>query len=115
MFTPFLTRICKVFALSAATLILPVLTYAGMDNGKGNDGHNNGNQFGHHDNNDRDSGRNNDRGNPHDDNDRDSGRDNDRGNPPVSAVPEANAGWVLVPFVGAVLFFSWRRFSPAKA
>jgi hypothetical protein len=98
MFTPFLTRICKVFALAAATLILPVLTSAGTDNGKGNDGHNNGNQFGHHD-----------------DNDRDSGRNNDRGNPPVCAVPEANAGWVLIPFVGAVLFFSWRRFAPAKA
>lgn len=32
--------------------------------------------------------------------------------PPV--VPEVNAAWVLVPFVGAVLLLSWRRFSDAK-
>ena len=30
------------------------------------------------------------------------------------AVPEVNAAWVLVPFVGAVLLLSWRRFSDAK-
>jgi hypothetical protein len=33
--------------------------------------------------------------------------------PPITAVPEANAGIVLIPFVGAVLLFSarqlWRR------
>ena len=33
----------------------------------------------------------------------------------VPVVPEANAGWVLVPFFGAVLLFSWRQFSRAKA
>ena len=33
--------------------------------------------------------------------------------PPV--VPEANAGWVLIPVVAAVLFFSTRRLWPAKA
>ena len=29
-------------------------------------------------------------------------------------VPEVNAAWVLVPFVGAVMFLSWRRFSEVK-
>jgi hypothetical protein len=33
----------------------------------------------------------------------------------IPTVPEANAGWVLIPFVGAVLLFSWRQFCRAKA
>jgi hypothetical protein len=33
----------------------------------------------------------------------------------IPVVPEANAGWVLIPFVGAVLLLSWRQFSRAKA
>jgi hypothetical protein len=33
----------------------------------------------------------------------------------ISVVPEANTGWVLIPFVGAVLLFSWRQFTRAKA
>jgi len=59
-----------------------VLAYAGTDNGKGNNGQNNGNQYGH---------------------------DN------IPVVPEANAGWVLAPFFGAVLLFSCRQFSRAMA
>jgi len=39
-------RVRKVCALTAASLILPALAYAGTDNGKGNDGYNNGNQYG---------------------------------------------------------------------
>jgi hypothetical protein len=39
------------------------------------------------------------------------GNNNNQGGP---ALPEANAGWVLVPFFGAVLFFSWRQFSRSK-
>ena len=35
--------------------------------------------------------------------------------PPIPVVPEAKAGWVLIPFVGAVLIFSWRQLSRAKA
>jgi hypothetical protein len=35
------------------------------------------------------------------------GKQNGRGNVPV--VPEVNVGWVLVPFVGAVLYFSARQ------
>ena len=41
-------------------------------------------------------------------------RDNNK-NGPVSVVPEANAGWVLVPFFGAVLVFSSRQLFRAKA
>ena len=43
--------------------------------------------------------------------------DNDdrRGDPYISAVPEANAGWVLVPFMGAVLLFSARKLFREKA
>jgi hypothetical protein len=41
-------------------------------------------------------------------------RDNNK-NRPVPVVPEANAGWVLVPFFGAVLVFSSRQLFRAKA
>jgi hypothetical protein len=40
---------------------------------------------------------------------------NQNGQGTIRPVPEANAGWVLIPFFGAVLLFSWRRFSRAKA
>ena len=76
----------KIFALLAATLILPALAYAGTDNGKGNNGQNNGHQYG--------------KGN------------ND---PSTSAVPEANTGIVLIPFVGAVLVFSSLQLLRLKA
>jgi hypothetical protein len=75
-------HIRKVFALVAATLILPALAFAGTDNGKGNDGQDNGKQ---------------------------KGRDH------FPVVPEVNVGWVLVPFVGAVLFFSARQLFRGKA
>ena len=86
----FHTRISKVCALIAATAILPVLAYAGKDNGKGYTGDNDQHRWGDHD------------------TDRDRGRD-------IPVVPEANAGWVLIPFFGAVLLFSWRQFSRSKA
>ena len=38
-----------------------------------------------------------------------------KGDPAVSSVPEANAGWVLIPFLGLVLVFSARQFFPKKA
>ena len=75
----------KVCALVAACLILPALTYASRDH-------------------DRDSNR---------DNHEQRGGDRDRDDR-IPVVPEANAGWVLIPFVGAVLLFSWRQFSRAK-
>jgi hypothetical protein len=46
MIRRFLNHFCKGCALVAATLVLPVLAYAGTDNGKGNGGQNNGNQNG---------------------------------------------------------------------
>ena len=76
----------KTCALVAATLILPSLAQAGTDNGKGNCGHNNGNQYG-----------------------------KDKGDPGVSSVPEANTAWVLVPFMGAVLLVSARHLTRKKA
>ena len=39
-------HIHKIFAVVAASLILPGLALAGTDHGKGNDGQNNGNQYG---------------------------------------------------------------------
>jgi hypothetical protein len=36
-------------------------------------------------------------------------------NPELNNDDEPNAGWVLVPAFGAVLLFSWRQFSRAKA
>jgi hypothetical protein len=41
------------------------------------------------------------------------GNNNSQGNFPHA--PEANAGWVLVPFFGVVLFFSARRLFRGKA
>ena len=73
-------KIARACALIAAVLTLPVLSYAGTDNGKGNDGVNPGRQ---------------------------NGNDND---PRVSSVPEANTALVLIPFFGAVLLFGAYRF-----
>jgi hypothetical protein len=33
----------------------------------------------------------------------------------VPVVPEVNTAWVLVPFLGGVLLYSWRRLSKGKA
>jgi hypothetical protein len=76
----------KFLAILGALLILPALAYAGTDNGKGNNGQNNGNQYGH-----------------------------DRGGPPIPVVPEANAGIVLIPFFGAVLLLSSLQLLRSKA
>jgi len=83
-------RILKGCALVAAALVLPALAYADRDHDRGSSR-------------DKDEHRADDR--DRDDHDRDS---------QIPIVPEANAGWVLIPFVGAVLLFSWRRFSRAK-
>jgi len=49
------------------------------------------------------------------DKDKDKGKeDKDRDDRKHPVVPEVNAAWVLVPFVGSVLLLSWRRFSEAK-
>jgi hypothetical protein len=80
-------QILKIFAVVAASLILPGLALAGTDHGKGNDGQNNGNQNGKTKN----------------------------GDPSVSSVPEANPGIVLIPFVGAVLLVSSLQLLRLKA
>jgi hypothetical protein len=77
----FYNRIGKVCGLVAATLVFPAMALAGTDNGNENGGQNNGNPFG-----------------------------KDKGGYPVSSVPEANAGWVLVPFLGVLLLVSTRQF-----
>jgi hypothetical protein len=82
----FHNAIRKVCALAAVTLILPALAYADRND-------------------DRDNNR---------DNHEHRGSDRDRDDH-IPVVPEANAGWVLIPFVGAVLLFSWRQFSRVKA
>jgi hypothetical protein len=50
--------------------------------------------------------------------DKDKGKEDkdrdDRQHQKHPVVPEVNAAWVLVPFVGAVLLLSFRRFSRAK-
>ena len=85
----FLNRLGKICAVLAVTFILPVLGYAGTDNGTGNGGQNNGKQNGHdnisvaHDN--------------------------------IPVAPEPNVAWVLVPFFGAVLLFSARQLFRPKA
>jgi hypothetical protein len=80
----FLPPFCKVCALAGTILILPVLAYAGHDQGKKGD------------------------------NDDNKGKGSDRGDKQIPVVPEANAAWVLVPFLGAVLLFSSRRFFSAN-
>ena len=80
------SRVRILSALVAASIVLPALAYAGHDNDK-----------------------NSDRGN-----DRRGDNDKRHGNPRISAVPEANAGWVLIPFLGAVLLFSARNLFRGK-
>jgi hypothetical protein len=82
-------RFGKVFALVAASLILTSLAYADNDNDRSI--HWRGDNDEHH------------------------GSGGERKEDPrISAVPEANAGWVLVPFMGAVLLFWARKFIREK-
>jgi hypothetical protein len=76
---------CRNFVVEV--LFVAALAFAGHDNGKENDRQNNGpgNNEKHH------------------------------GDPRMSAVPEANTGWVLLPFLGVVLLFSARHLFRAKA
>jgi hypothetical protein len=89
----------KVCALVAATLILPALAYADRDSGKGNKGDNDGQRGGEK--------------NEHQwgDHNTDSNRDRH-----ISTVPDGSPGIVLLATtIGAILFFSWRQSSRAKA
>jgi hypothetical protein len=80
----------KVCTLVAASMILPALAYADHDSGKWNKGDDDHHGWGDHDTN--------------------KNRDRD-----VPVVPETNTGWVLVPFLGAVLLFSARQLLRPKA
>jgi hypothetical protein len=73
-------------AVIATAIALPALAYADHDKDKNSDRGNHG------------------RG------------DNDErhGNQHIPVVPEANAGWVLIPFFGAVLLFSARNLFRGK-
>jgi hypothetical protein len=84
----------KTWALVAVALILPVLAHA-KDGGKKGEHEDNGKGG---------------KSEQHEDN---KGNNGHHGKVPV--VPEANAGWVLLPFVGAVLLLSWRQLSRVKA
>jgi hypothetical protein len=84
----FLNRLGKICAVLAVSFILPMLGYAGTDNGTGNGGQNNGKQ---------------------------NGRDRDHDRDDIPAAPEPNVAWVLVPFFGAVLLFSARQLFRPKA
>jgi len=82
--------VSKLCVLVVVTLVCQVLAYADRDDGR--------------------TDRNNKDEHGWVDHDGDCQRDR---NPPV--VPEANPGWVLIPFFGAVLLFSARRYLRAKA
>jgi hypothetical protein len=85
------SRVRILSAVVVASIALPALAYADHDNDKGNHWRA--------------------------DNDEHHGRgDNDKheGNQKIPVVPEANAAWVLIPFVGAVLLFSARNLSRGK-
>jgi hypothetical protein len=102
-------KVHKVCALVAANLILPVLAYADHDDGKRSKGDNDDRWS------QRDEHRWSDKEYVYDKDEHSWGEKDTTRNKDVPVVPEANAGWVLVPFFGAVLLFSWRQFSRSKA
>jgi hypothetical protein len=93
-------NIRKCCALVAAELILPPLAHAGKHRALFE---NDDNRWGDYD---RAKENGASRWGDHD-------RDNDKDRP-IPVVPEANSGWVLVPFFAAVLVFSSRRLLRAK-
>jgi hypothetical protein len=76
----------KFALLVAATVLIPALALAERDHG-------------------RDS---NDRGDHHERADRGGGAAH------IPVVPETNAAWILIPFIGAVLAFSWHQLQKSK-
>jgi hypothetical protein len=103
MYLKFRNRISKACILVATTLVLPVLAYADHDDGKRSKGDNDDRRGDKPYAYDKDE---------HSWGEKDTTRDRAKD---VPVVPEANAGWVLIPFFGAVLLFSWRQFSRSKA
>ena len=90
VYSQFKNSVSKLCVLVAAISMCQVLAYADRDGGRG----------------DRDSAK-------HGWIDRD--RDRGDRNSHVPVVPEANPGWVLIPFFGAVLLYSARQYFRAKA
>jgi hypothetical protein len=80
------SRVRTLSVLVAASIALPALAYADRNNDKD----------AHRENHGRD------------------GNNKHQGNQQIPVVPEANAGWVLVPFFGAVLLFSARHLFRGK-
>ncbi len=94
--------ICKVYVLVAAALIIPALVYAKdiqFEKWDKDATWDKGDKW-HKDDKGEKCGRGEKRG---------------KGDPLVSAVPEANTVWVLVPFMGAVLLYSGRHLIRRKA
>ena len=85
--------------LIAATVALPVLAYVALNSNSQNGNSRNGKDLNK---------------SVHSTVNRNGQSDNDAINK-VTVVPEANAGWVLVPFFGAVLLFSARQLLRGKA
>jgi hypothetical protein len=85
------SRVRTLSAVVAVAIALPALAYADHDNGRGT--HWRADNDEHH-----------------------ARGDNDKhqGNQQIPVVPEANAGWVLIPFLGAVLLFSARNLFRGK-
>jgi hypothetical protein len=81
------SRVRTFSAVVAASIALPALAYADHDNEKGNHWRASHNDE-HHERGDNDK---------------------HQGNQQIPVVPEANAGCVLIPFLGAVLLFSARN------
>ena len=109
IYSHFKKRIANACALAAATLTLPVLAYAERDIGKDNKGDNDDRWGGKYERRWGDKEYVYDKDEHWGDKDTKRVRQKD-----VPVVPEANAGWILVPFFGAVLLYSWRQFSRAK-
>ena len=85
------SRVRTLSAVVATSIALPALAYADHDNGRGDHWRA--------------------------DNDKHHARgDNDKhpGNQQIPVVTEANAGWVLIPFLGSVLLFSARNLFRGK-
>ena len=90
IYSQFKNSVSKLCVLVAATLICQISAYADRDDGKGDRNNKDEHGWVNHD----------------------GDRHLDRNTP---VVPEANAGWVLIPFFGVVLLFSARQYLRAKA
>jgi hypothetical protein len=84
--------LAPVVSIGAATVILSTIAYVSLINGKGSDDHNTSKGI-----------------------QETTTKSSSYGDAPISAVPEANTGLVMIPFVGAVLVCSSLQFLRLKA